>query len=113
MDLLINALIHAQPLFWALFIVFSVLVNTYFLTEDVLKSEYWVTRRRGSLTALVRVISLGGSIPVIFLSSYLPIGTYLIVDTAIFGVGLAASLAWYLIGVETGRGVSVEAWDHG
>jgi hypothetical protein len=106
-------LIHAQPLFWALFIVFSVLVNTYFLTEDVLKSEYWVTRRRGSLTALVRVISLGGSIPVIFLSTYLPIGTYLIVDTAIFGVGLAASLAWYLIGVETGRGVSVEAWDHG
>ena len=113
MDLFINALIHAQPLFWALFIVFSVLVNTYFLTEDVLKSEYWVTRRRGSLTALVRVISLGGSIPVIFLSSYLPIGAYLIVDTAIFGVGLAASLAWYLIGVETGKGVSVEAWDHG
>jgi MFS family permease len=113
MDLFINALIHAQLLFWALFIVFSVLVNTYFLTEDVLKSEYWVTRRRGSLTALVRIISLGGSIPVIFLSSYLPIGAYLIVDTAIFGVGLAASLAWYLIGVETGRGVSVEAWDHG
>ena len=113
MDLFINALIHAQPLFWALFIVFSVLVNTYFLTEDVLKSEYWVTRRRGSLTALVRVISLGGSIPVIFLSSYLPIGAYLIVDIAIFGVGLAASLAWYLIGVETGKGVSVEAWDHG
>ncbi len=111
--LLIRSLINAQYIFWILFILFSILINTYFLTEDTLKSEYWVTRRRGSYTAIVRVISLGGSIPVIFLSSYLPVSSYLILVAVIFSVGFAASLTWYLIGVETGRGISIGAWEHG
>ncbi len=110
---LISSLVNDQYIFWVLFILFSMLVNTYFLTEDTLKSEYWVTRRRGgSYTAAVRVMSLGGSIPVIFLSSYLPVSLYLALAVTIFGVGFAASLAWYLIGVETGKGISISAWEH-
>ncbi|BDR92834.1 MFS transporter [Vulcanisaeta souniana] len=109
---LISSLVNDQYIFWALFILFSILVNTYFLTEDALKSEYWVTRRRGSYTAAVRVMSLGGSIPVIFLSSYLPVSSYLVLATAIFSVGFAASLTWYLIGAETGKGISISAWEH-
>ena len=97
-------------LFWPLYITFSVLVNAYFLTEDTLKSEYWRVSRRGTFTALVRVISLGGSIPVIFTSAYIPINMYLIMDTAIFSVGTAASILWYIAGIETGRGVSVRVW---
>ncbi len=108
---LIGGLVNNQYIFWALFILFSILVNTYFLTEDTLKSEYWVTRRRGSYTAVVRVMSLGGSIPVIFLSSYLPVNSYLILAATIFGVGFAASLIWYLIGAETGKGISISAWN--
>jgi len=97
-------------LFWPLYITFSILVNAYFLTEDTLKSEYWRVSRRGTFTALVRVISLGGSIPVIFTSAYIPINMYLIMDTAIFSVGTAASILWYIAGIETGRGVSVRVW---
>ena len=112
MPSLINELVKAQYLFWVLFILFSVMVNAYFLTEDTLKSEYWITRRRGSYTAAVRVASLGGSIPVIFLSSYLPVGMYLTLAAVIFGVGFVASLAWYVIGPETGRGIGITAWDY-
>ncbi len=111
--LLIRSLVNAQYIFWILFALFSALVNTYFLTEDTLKSEYWITRRRGSYTALVRVLSLGGSIPVIFLSSYLPVDSYLALAAAIFGIGFAASLTWYIIGAETGKGISISAWEYG
>ncbi|WP_446752303.1 MFS transporter [Vulcanisaeta sp. JCM 16161] len=109
---LISGLVNDQYIFWVLFILFSILVNMYFLTEDTLKSEYWITRRRGSYTAAVRVMSLGGSIPVIFLSSYLPVSLYLALAVTIFGVGFVASLVWYLIGVETGKGISISAWEH-
>ncbi|MGC8542610.1 MAG: MFS transporter [Vulcanisaeta sp.] len=101
-----------QLLFWFLYVLFSMFVNTYWLSEDTLKSEYWVTRRRGSYTAVVRVISLGGSIPIIFLSSYLPMSSYFIAIAVVFGVGFISSLVWYLVGTETGKGISIDAWDY-
>ncbi|WP_291999595.1 MFS transporter [Caldivirga sp.] len=97
-------------LFWGLFTAFSILINAYFLTEDTLKSEYWKVIRRGTYTALVRVISLGGSIPVLFASAYIPMELYLLVNSAILGVGAVTSIVWYIIGVETGKGISVRAW---
>ena len=106
----INVWVHNLGVFWGLFAAFSILVNAYFLTEDTLKSEYWRVIRRGTYTALVRVISLGGSIPVLFASAYIPIKLYLLVDSIILGVGAAASIAWYIIGIETGKGVSVRIW---
>mgnify|MGYP001772901681 CR=1 FL=1 len=96
--------------FWSLFTAFSILINAYFLTEDTLKSEYWKVIRRGTYTALVRVISLGGSIPVLFASAYIPMKLYLLVDSIILGVGAAASIIWYIVGVETGKGISVRIW---
>ena len=111
--LLIGSPVNTQYIFWMLFVLFSMLVNTYFLTEDTLKSEYWVTSRRGSYTAIARVISLGGSIPVIFLSSYLPVNSYLTLTAIIFGIGFAASLTWYVIGAETGKGIGISAWEYG
>ncbi len=97
--------------FWFLFIGVSVFINIYFLAEDTLKSEMWPTRRRGLYSASVRVISLGGSIPVIFLVVNLPIVYYMWVGIGIFASGLAAAVAWYIWGIDTGKGKSVRIWD--
>ncbi|MGC8662017.1 MAG: MFS transporter [Nitrososphaeria archaeon] len=97
--------------FWVLFVAVSVFINIFFLAEDTLKSEIWPTRRRGMYTALVRVISLGGSIPVLFLVANLPIIDYMWVGIGIFSVGFIASVLWYIFGLETGRGRSVRIWD--
>ncbi|KQB33470.1 MULTISPECIES: MFS transporter [Acidiplasma] len=98
-------------LFWFLFIGVSVFINIYFLAEDTLKSEIWATRRRGLYSAIVRVISLGGSIPVIFLAVNLPIISYMWLGIGIFSTGMAASVAWYVFGIETSKGKSVRIWD--
>lgn len=96
--------------FWALFVVLNVFINIFFLTEDTLKSEIWPVKGRGTFTGLVRVISLGGSIPVIFLASALPISQYLYAEMGVFAAGLAAAIAWRIWGVETGKGSSVLVW---
>jgi hypothetical protein len=112
MAVFVGSLVRVSFLFWLLFVVFSVLINVYFLVEDTLKSEFWVTRRRGSFTGVVRAVSLGGSVPVVFLSSFLPLGLYLWVAVGVFVVGFVVSLVWFLFGVET-SGVGVEVWDYG
>jgi hypothetical protein len=94
-----------------LFVIVSAAINVYFLAEDTLKSEIWPTKRRGLYTALVRVISLGGSIPVLFLASNLPILEYMWIGIAIFSVGFIASLLWFFFGIETSGGRSVRIWD--
>ncbi len=103
---LVNRLI-----FWVLFIAVSAFINIFFLAEDTLKSEIWPTRRRGLYTALVRVISLGGSIPVLYLVVNLPIIDYMWVGIGIFSVGVVASAFWYIFGIETSGGRSVRIWD--
>ncbi|MEM0146080.1 MAG: MFS transporter [Conexivisphaerales archaeon] len=98
-------------IFWVLFIAVSVFINIFFLAEDTLKSEIWPTKRRGMYTALVRVISLGGSIPVLFLVVNLPIIDYMWVGIGIFSIGFIASVFWYIFGIETSKGRSVRIWD--
>jgi len=97
-------------IFWTLFVVLNVFINIFFLTEDTLKSEIWPTEGRGTFTGLVRVISLGGSIPVIFLASALPISLYLWAELGVFAAGIATAISWRLWGVETGMGRSVRMW---
>ncbi|MDG7045011.1 MAG: MFS transporter [Nitrososphaerota archaeon] len=98
-------------IFWVLFIGVSIFINIFFLAEDTLKSEIWPTKRRGLYTAIVRVISLGGSIPVLFLAVNLPILSYIWLGIGIFAAGLMAAAAWYVWGVETSKGQSVRIWD--
>ncbi len=98
-------------LFWLLFVGVSIFINIYFLAEDTLKSEIWPTSRRGLYTAIVRVISLGGSIPVLFLAVNLPVLSYMWLGIGIFAAGLCAAVAWYIWGIETSRGRSVRIWD--
>ncbi len=98
-------------LFWSLFVPFSALANVFYLGEDTLKSEFWVTERRASFTAAVRALSLGATIPVIFLVAYLPVSAYLTMTAMVFTVGVVAAMAWYFMGAETGRGASIGAWD--
>lgn len=107
----LNLWLHNIYLFWTLFVIVSVFINIYFLAEDTLKSEMWPTKRRGLYTAIVRVISLGGSIPVLFLTVNLPILEYMWVGIAIFSAGFLASLLWFFFGIETSQGKSVRIWD--
>ncbi len=96
--------------FWAIFIAASVFINIYFLAEDTLKSEIWPVNKRGMYTALVRVISLGGSIPVLIYASTLPIFEYFYLGLSVFSVGLVISVLWYIFGLETSKGMSVRIW---
>ncbi|MGC9211692.1 MAG: MFS transporter [Nitrososphaeria archaeon] len=107
----LNIWLHNIAIFWALFVMVSVFINIYFLAEDTLKSEMWPTKRRGLYTAIVRVISLGGSIPVLFLTANLPILEYMWVGIAIFSAGFIVSVLWFFFGVETSQGRSVRIWD--
>ena len=107
----LNIWLHNIAVFWALFVAVSVFINIYFLAEDTLKSEIWPSKRRGLYTAIVRVISLGGSVPVLFLTANLPILEYMWVGIAIFFIGFVASLIWFFFGIETSRGMSVRIWD--
>lgn len=109
--LLIGAWMRNLEVFWAIFVLDSAFINVFFLAEDTLKSEVWPTSRRGIYTALVRVISLGGSIPVLVYASALPIFEYFYLGLGIFSVGLVISMLWYIFGVETGKGMSVRIWE--
>ncbi|WP_162008581.1 MFS transporter [Vulcanisaeta thermophila] len=96
-------------LFWTLYLLTSASMNVYWLSEDALKSEVWPTLRRGFFTALVRSLAFFLAIPTLALLAYLPLSTYLALSTALFGTSLLASAAWFVRGIETGKGVSVNA----
>lgn len=101
-----------MDVFWAVLVVSSVFLNTFFLTEDALKSEYWSIKSRGTYTSLVRAISLGGTIPMVVASAYMSPMQYFTAIPPILSMGLLASIAWFLRGVETGKGVSIRALSH-
>ncbi len=98
-------------LFILLLMLFSAFINVFFLSEDALKSEFWPTRRRGLYTSLVRVISLGGSIPVLIIAAGLSEAEYFELATLVMLVGAACSILWFRYGPETGRGTSISSWD--
>jgi len=97
--------------FWAIFVPLNAALNVFWLLEDILRSETWPVASRGTLTALIRASSLAASMPVMFLAAYLSMNGYLSLALASAAVGLAASLAWWFIGAETGRRSSVLDWD--
>ncbi|WP_218185052.1 MFS transporter [Sulfuracidifex tepidarius] len=79
-------------LFWVLLIVLNFFTSVGCLTEDTLKGELWPTSRRGTYTAIVRFLSIGAYIPVIFLTSSLSIYQYMLFNMSVWTIGLVASL---------------------
>jgi len=95
-------------LFFFLLIVLNVFVNIGYLTEDTLKGEVWPTRRRGTYTALVRFVSIGLYIATIYITQSFSLSGFTFFSVAVWAVGLAGAIAWFIGGVETGKGASLE-----
>ncbi|TRM96810.1 MFS transporter, partial [Sulfolobus sp. F1] len=55
-------------IFWALLVAINAFTSVQYLTEDTFKAELWSTIRRGTYTAIARVVSIGLYIPTIFLT---------------------------------------------
>ncbi len=94
--------------FMILLVVLNVFVNIGYLTEDALKGEVWPTARRGTYTAIVRFISIGCYIPVIYISGAASLKGNMILNIGIWAIGLIGALVWLAKGIETGKGVSIE-----
>ena len=95
-------------LFFFLLIILNVFVNIGYLTEDTLKGEVWPTRRRGTYTALVRFVSIGLYIATIYITQSFSLSGFTFFSVAVWAVGLAGAIAWFVGGVETGKGTSLE-----
>ena len=94
-------------LFWILLILLNLNGQVNYMTEDTLKGELWQTQRRGSITALARVVSIGLYIPILYITSSFPVSEYLIFNASVWAIGAVAAVAWQIWGVETGKGVSI------
>ncbi|WP_338117035.1 MFS transporter [Sulfuracidifex metallicus] len=94
-------------LFWFLLVVLNVFTSIGYLTEDTLKGELWPTTKRGTYTAIVRFVSIGAYIPVIFLTAGLSIYQYMLFNFSVWFIGLIAAILWFTKGIETGKGRSL------
>ncbi|AWR93742.2 MFS transporter [Acidianus brierleyi] len=94
-------------LFWILLVILNIFTSIGYLTEDTLKGELWPTPKRGTYTAIVRFVSIGSYIPVIFLAADLSIYQYMLFNLIIWTLGLIASIIWFTKGIETGKGRSL------
>lgn len=95
-------------LFWVLLVVLNIFTNIGYLTEDTLKGEVWPTRHRATLTALVRVVSIGGYVGTIFWVQSFTTKQLILFNLLVWVVGLLGALAWWVGGAETGQGTAVE-----
>ncbi len=95
-------------LFFLLLVVLNVFVNVGYLTEDTLKGEVWSTERRGTYSALVRFVSIGLYIATIYITQSFSLTGFAFFSVVVWAIGVAGALVWYVAGVETGKGVSLE-----
>ncbi|OPG17643.1 MFS transporter [Ferroacidibacillus organovorans] len=95
-------------LFWILLILLNLFVNIGYLTEDTLKGEVWPTQSRGTYTAFVRFVSIGLYVATIYITQSFSLNAYTLFNIIIWVIGLAGAIAWYVRGVETGQGASLD-----
>ncbi|AAY81251.1 MFS transporter [Sulfolobus acidocaldarius] len=95
-------------IFWALLVAINAFTAVQYLTEDTFKAELWSTIRRGTYTAIARVVSIGLYIPTIFLTLSFSLSQYVLFNLGIWSIGLFASVLWYIFGFETSKGTSID-----
>jgi MFS family permease len=95
-------------LFWILLILLNIFVNIGYLTEDALKGEVWPTQSRATYTAVVRFVSIGLYIATIYITQSFSLTGFAFFSVVVWAIGVAGALVWYVAGVETGKGVSLE-----
>ena len=106
--LTVGAWSKSLALFWTLLVILNLFVNVAYLTEDTLKSEVWPTQLRGTLTAVVRFVSIGLYIPTIYIALGLSLRGAMLFNMLIWAVGLSGAVLWYYRGNETGAGVTID-----
>ncbi len=94
-------------LFWGLLIALNFVEQPSYEAIEIMKAELWPTRVRGSLIAVARALPILLYLPVLYFASELPLSQYLVFNVAIWAIGTAAAIAWYFLGHETGKGVSI------
>ncbi len=98
----------SAALFFLLLVVLNLFVNVSYLTEDTLKGEVWPTKVRGTYTAVVRFVSIGLYIVTIYLTQSYSLTGFTIFSAVVWAIGLLGAVAWFIGGVETGAGASIE-----
>ena len=94
-------------MFWLLLIALNVFVEWGYLGEDALKGELWPTKVRGTVTGLVRAISIAAYVPLLYLSVQMPLAGFLMLNVLLWASGTVAAFFWLALGPETGKGISV------
>ncbi|GBQ25218.1 MFS transporter [Acidiphilium acidophilum] len=99
---------HTEAIrFLALVFILNIFINIAYITEDTFKAEIWPTAMRGTMTALVRFISIGFYVVTIFATQTLSITEYLGFNLAVWAIGLCGAFLWSIFGIETGSGADL------
>ena len=80
-------------LFWALLVSTTVTATIAYLAAFHVGSAIWTDRHRGSGTALVRAGAVAAGVPVLLLTAAVDTQVYMVVNAALWGLGLIAALA--------------------
>lgn len=95
-------------IFWILLIIINAFTSVQYLTEDTFKAEVWSTIRRGTYTAIARVVSIGLYIPTIFITASFGLSQYVLFNVGVWTVGLVAAISWYIYGFETSKFTTID-----
>ena len=95
-------------LFFTLLVILNVFNSIAYLTEDTVKGEIWPTERRGTYTAVVRFVSIGVYAGTIFVTQNFGLNATVLFNAAVWFVAALGTFVWFLFGVESGSGASVE-----
>ncbi len=87
--------------------ILNIFIGIQYLAMDTFKGELWPTERRGTFVSLVRTISIGSLIPETIWAVSASLSQFLILNTGVWTMGLAAAIAWFIWGIETSKGTSI------
>ncbi|MFP3177881.1 MAG: MFS transporter [Thermocladium sp.] len=104
---LIGIITSSFSVFMILDFVLNIFIGIQYLTMDTFKGELWPTNRRGTFIGLIRLISIGSLIPETLWAVNAPLIQFLALNSGVWTMGLLAAIAWYMKGIETGKGVSI------
>ncbi|MCY0860009.1 MAG: MFS transporter [Sulfolobaceae archaeon] len=95
-------------IFWALLVGINAFTSVQYLTEDTFKAELWSTIRRGTYTAIARVVSIGLYIVTIFATINFGLSQYILFNLGVWSVGLVAAILWFIFGFETSKQITID-----
>ncbi|MFP3216491.1 MAG: MFS transporter [Vulcanisaeta sp.] len=106
-----NAISSSLPVFYVLLFLNMAFSEFGWAVRTMLEPELFPTRARSTWVGIVRLISWGVYVTLIYyLLANADVFTYLLSNLILYVIGAVAALAWYVWGVET-RGLPVDVLD--